>query len=153
MKVRDIMSQPAYCIAASSSAEQAAEMMASYDVGALPVLDEEGRVVGILTDRDIVVRGLAEGLSAPTVLVKQIMTAVPTTIDPEETVSDAAFVLLHVRAHRLPVVQNEAVIGVLSADDIVHNSDEEVVRLMVREIASRSQRVIDPAGRYLSSRL
>jgi CBS domain-containing protein len=141
MKVRDIMSQPARCVLAFHTAEQAAELMAVHDVGVLPVTDDQDRVIGIVTDRDIVVRCLAQGLSAATVSVQQIMTAVPTTISPDESIPDAAFVLKQLRAHRLPVVDEGRLVGMLSTDDIVrYSEDDNMAMLMLRRVVPQRPR-------------
>jgi CBS domain-containing protein len=81
MQTQEIVSQPVHTVKAAASVQFAAEMMAMYDVGALPVT-EDGRLVGIVTDRDIVLRCLAVGLSPTATEVEDIMTADPAALAP-----------------------------------------------------------------------
>ena len=140
MKVRDIMSQPAKTIHPFQTVEEAAEHMALHDVGALVVTDAD-QVVGIVTDRDIVVRCLAQGLAAATTTVRRAMTSSPTVIEPDESVSEAGLTLTNLRVRRLPVVEAGRLVGMVSSDDIVRHSDnEDLILLMVRRVAPRRTR-------------
>lgn len=112
----------------------AAEQMAGQDVGALIVTDTEGHPEGILTDRDIVVRCVAEGLSPGDTTVGDIMTGGVTTVLQETRVEVALEMMANEEVRRLAVV-NEAdrVVGIITLDDImggIVEQTEEVGRLL-----------------------
>ena len=137
MLVRDIMAQPVRTIAAAATAQEAAELMALHDVGALPVHENE-RIVGIVTDRDLVLRVMAPGLEAGLIPVSRIMTPDPAAVGPSASVADTARFITSVRVRRLPVVEDGRVVGMVTVDDIAqHCDDESLVLLMERRVAPR----------------
>lgn len=137
MEVRDIMTQPAKTVRASATVAEAAELMALHDVGALPARDED-KIVGIVTDRDIVLRCIAAGLDPGATLVRTIMTRSPVTVTPSTPVDDALWLFSHLRIRRLPVVEDHQVVGMLSADDVARYFDDEAsIVLMARCLAPR----------------
>jgi CBS domain-containing protein len=112
-------------------------MMALHDVGALPVT-EEGILVGILTDRDIVVRCLAPGRSPTATEVSKVMTPNPMQLAPESPVAHAARVFTDTRIRRMPIVEERRPVGMLTVDDVARNWDEDAkVLVMVRRVAPR----------------
>jgi CBS domain-containing protein len=136
MQVRDIMTQPAYTIQQGAPAEQAAELMAIYNVGALAVCDGE-RIVGIVTDRDLVVQCMATHRSPKVVAVRSIMTRELVVAEPSDPVQEVAGLMGRHGVHRVPVVQNERPIGMLSADDIARFYDDDVAIIeLERSLAS-----------------
>ena len=137
MQVRDIMTQPVKTIESSATAHKAAQLMALHDIGALPVSDG-GRIVGILTDRDIVLRCIAQGLDPETTDVQRIMTRDPVVEPPDVPVADAAWRFTSLRIRRLPIVEGGKAVGMLSSDDVArHWDDDAAVLLMVRRLAPR----------------
>lgn len=140
MQVRDIMTQSVKTIRASATVEEAAELMALHDVGALPVCEDD-RLIGILTDRDIVVRCLAPGFSPRAVAVRQIMSGNPAMVPPSASVEFAARLIANLRVRRLPVLADGRVVGMLSSDDIARRCDDDLAVLtMVRSLAPRRRR-------------
>jgi CBS domain-containing protein len=145
MRVREIMTAPVKTIEFSATVHQAAELMALHDVGALPVC-EQGRVVGILTDRDIVLRCVAQGLQPETTDVRRIMTRDPVVEAPDAPIADAAWRFSSLRIRRLPIVEGGTAVGMLSSDDIArHWDDDAAVLRMVQRLAPR-RRGLPPAG-------
>ncbi|MER5202142.1 CBS domain-containing protein [Streptomyces sp. NPDC002825] len=110
------MSTPPASVPPTTSIEEAAQHMARAGVGALPVVDDD-RVVGIVTDRDLVVRAMADGLS-PQTRVEEVMSAAPVTVDPEAAVAVALLVMRSARVRHLPVVAEGRLVGVVSFDDL-----------------------------------
>jgi CBS domain-containing protein len=105
---------------------EAAEQMRISGVGSLPVLDRDGEgCVAILTERDIVIRVLAEGRDARAVLVRDVATLDPFTCVPGEDVTAAAARMREHQVQHLPVVDGGEVVGVISLADIVFGRPDE----------------------------
>jgi CBS domain-containing protein len=137
MQIRDIMSHPARTIRASQTVKAASELMALHDVGALPVCQKD-RVIGIVTDRDIVVRCLAAGLDPEVTVVSKIMSKDPVVAPPDAPADDATRMLADLRIRRLPIVEDGKAVGIVTADDIArYSTHDTLVRLMVSRLAPR----------------
>lgn len=118
MKVSEIMTHGVACIAPQESLLSAALLMKKHDIGIVPVCDESGRISGILTDRDIVTRGIAEGRDTSTTPASECMTHGVICVAPDADVKEASELMARSRVRRLPVVQDDAVLGMLSLGDI-----------------------------------
>jgi len=124
-KIRDVMTKdPATC-RTDQSALDAARAMRDGDFGAVVVINESGDVRGILTDRDIVVRGVAEGNVPAETEISEIFTTEPTTLSPDDSIDDAVQALRDGHVRRLPVVEDLRVIGIVSIGDLAEARDEE----------------------------
>ena len=117
MRIADLMRKPVVAIAPEASLMSAAKLMEEAGVGALLVVDH-GRLTGIVTDRDVVVSGLAAGLP-PDARIDSAMTTDPVTVDVNEDISAATKALEGRKFRRLPVMDAGAVVGILSADDLL----------------------------------
>jgi CBS domain-containing protein len=115
--VRHAMTESPQTISPTMNAFDAAGMMKSEDVGVLPVV-ENGRLVGLITDRDLVLRVLAERQSPVDVKVGDIATKSPVTIRPDMTLSEAREAIEKHKVRRLPVVKGDEVVGILSIGDL-----------------------------------
>lgn len=116
MKIKDIMSIDVACVSADDSVERAAQLMQQYDVGSIPVCTRQ-QVVGIVTDRDIALRSVAAGQdSAQT--VRDVMTYNPVVGSPQMDVADAARIMSEKQIRRLPVVENDRLVGIVALGDI-----------------------------------
>ena len=125
MKVREIMTIEVATAQPDSTLEEVASMMKAEDAGAIPVLDED-ELVGIITDRDIVVRCIAEGRDATETNVEDILTEDLTTIEPDADVEEAARLMSERQIRRLPVVEDGMLVGVVSLGDIaIKEMDEQ----------------------------
>jgi CBS domain-containing protein len=118
MQVREIMTQPAHTIQASATAEQAAELMAEFNIGTLPVCDGD-HIIGMITDRDILIRCVAQHEAPAGTIIRNIMTANPAVAKPTDSVEAAVELLGEREIMRLPVVEDSHVVGLLSAEDVV----------------------------------
>src|SRR5206468_1896461 len=105
VKVKELMTEDAEIVSPESTIEQAAQAMADADVGSLPVL-RRGKVIGILTDRDIVVRVVAEGLPPGSTTVEQVMTSDVVHCSKEDEVEEAAEIMARNRVRRLLVLDD-----------------------------------------------
>jgi CBS domain-containing protein len=122
--VRDVMTPLPRVLDTSASVMDAAEIMRNSDIGDVVVL-EGGRLYGILTDRDIVVRVLAEGSDPATVRVGQVCSRELTTIPPTASVGEAVRLIREKAIRRLPVVEEGEVVGIVSMGDIAVARDRK----------------------------
>lgn len=123
--VSDVLSPDIMTISAVKTVRDAAELMRAADVGAL-VVTEGGQLVGLVTDRDLVVRVLAEG-GGPDTQVRVACSPDLVTVSPDDDVADAARVMAQHTVRRLPVVSGDKVIGIVSLGDLAQASDPDSV--------------------------
>ena len=126
MKVKEIMSSPVETISSDATITQAAEMMESFDVGVLPV-EQEDKIVGLITDRDIAVRIVAKKLDPESTSVNRAMTTDPICCSEDTDMEEAAKMMEEKKIHRLLALgsDNEEVTGVLSIGDIARKMKDE----------------------------
>ncbi|WP_346937768.1 CBS domain-containing protein [uncultured Clostridium sp.] len=117
MKVKEIMSKDVACLNPQDSIEKAAQLMKQYNVGSIPVCSNN-TVSGIVTDRDIALRAVASGQDSGQTTVSNIMTSNPTVGNPEMDVHDAAEIMSKEQIRRLPIVENNSLVGIVSLGDI-----------------------------------
>jgi CBS domain-containing protein len=142
MKARDIMTADPTSASVNDSAAQAARLMREKDCGSLPVSDATGKIVGVITDRDLAVRGLAEELG-PDARVSKLMTLFPYSCSPDDDVQAVEKIMAERKVRRVPVVdENQHCIGVIAQADLARAAtqkaavtDREVV-LVVERISS-----------------
>jgi CBS domain-containing protein len=121
VRISEIMHTPAVTCTPAASVGDAARLMATRNVGCVIVIDAVGDVAGIVTDRDITVRGVAEGRSGD-IPVEVVMTRSVATADPGADVAEAAATMMKRRVRRLPVVDVHGhVHGLVALDDLVRN--------------------------------
>lgn len=126
MQVKEIMTTNVAALAPDNTIMDAAKSMQTHNIGCMPVCQPDGKVAGILTDRDIVVRSLASNGDPKTTLVKDVMTKNVITAQPDMDVNTALETMATNKIRRLPVVQNEALVGMIAIGDfatrhIFHN--------------------------------
>ena len=118
MKVRDIMTKSVIHIGAGESAEVAARTFTHYNIGALPVCTGDGKLCGVVTDRDLVTRCVALGRAPAETTVREIMTNTVRTAQPDMEVNVAAHLMGERQIRRLPVVENGKLCGMVSLGDL-----------------------------------
>lgn len=119
MLVRDVMSSPVITMDENEASNKAAVSMDMNDVGALIVTNKAGKSIGIITERDLVIRVLAKNIKPDTVKAKEIMTTPLVTIEPEATISDAARRMTRLDIRRLGVIYKGNLLGIISSKDIL----------------------------------
>ncbi len=136
MRVNLIMTPEPACCTPDTTAKDAAILMKQYDCGAIPVVDNahSKRLVGMVTDRDLAIRGLAAG-KGPDTPVRGLMTNDPLSAAPEDEVETVREVMVSQQVRRVPVVdENGAVVGIVSQADLALEdgaaSDQEVGRIV-----------------------
>jgi len=118
MKIREIMTRGVFTTSPDDPLVEAAGLMRLHDVGVLPVV-ENGNVVGIITDRDIVLRGVAEGVDVQTMQVRDAMSVGSISISEEQTIDEAATLMQQYQVRRLPVLDAAGVVvGMISLGDL-----------------------------------
>ena len=122
--VREVMAQSVETVEPSAPVADAARKMRDADTGAIVVV-EDGQVRGIVTDRDIVVRAVAEGRGPDDVTVQDVCTSDPTTLSPDDDLDSAVSRMREQNVRRLPVVEDGQAVGVLSLGDLAMELDEE----------------------------
>ena len=118
MKIREAMTTPAVRIHPEESVSVAARMLERENIGSLPVCGNDGRLCGLVTDRDIVTRCLAAGRSASTTSVREIMPTGIVSASPDMDVERAADLMGQRQIRRLPVTENGRLCGMLSLGDL-----------------------------------
>jgi len=124
MKIRDIMVGDVQVAEADDTLDEVAIMMRDQDVGAIPVVDEE-ELIGIITDRDIVVRCIAEGKDPSEVAADEAISSDLQTIDPEADVEEARRMMSDYQVRRLPVVDHGRLVGMVSLGDLAVKTDKQ----------------------------
>ncbi|UPM54308.1 CBS domain-containing protein [Gottfriedia acidiceleris] len=122
MRVKDVMSSNVECCSNQDSLQSVASKMETLNVGAIPVVDN-GQVVGMITDRDLALRGISQGGNAN---ASQVMSNNIVTIDCNASLQEASNLMAQHQIRRLPVVENGNLVGILSLGDLAvqEQSDE-----------------------------
>ena len=132
--IRDVMtSNPTSC-EPSTTVVDAAKVMAQEDVGPVPIVDG-GRVVGIVTDRDLVVRVLAEGRDPNSTTIGEIASADLVTVQPDSDLNEALNLMAQNQVRRLPVVEGDQLVGIVAQADVARAADEEKTGEVVQDIS------------------
>jgi len=134
---RDIMTPNATSCSADSTAADAARRMAEHDVGAIPVCDSEGRLCGVVTDRDLAVKVVAAGQDPETVRLSDLVddTGV-VTIGADDSVEETIRMMKDHAVRRLPVIDGNALIGMVSQADIARAMPDTTIGDLVDAISS-----------------
>lgn len=125
MKVRDVMTAKPIHIHKDEPVAVAARMMTHYNIGAVPVCSGEGRLCGMVTDRDMVTRCLAAGKDPEKTRVAEVMTGSVITTGPDMETTAAAAVMGSKQVRRLPVVENGKLCGIVSLGDLAVNGKSD----------------------------
>ena len=118
MKLRDIMAHPVVRIHPEESVAVAARILARYNIGLLPVCGGDGRVCGVVTDRDLVTRCIASGRQPASTQVREVMTTQVVAVRPDMDAAAAAQLMGMQQIRRLPVVENGRICGMVSLGDL-----------------------------------
>jgi CBS domain-containing protein len=129
------MTPGAECVKETETLAEAAVKMRNMDVGALPICGEDQRLKGILTDRDIVVKCLAEGGDPRTATASEFAQGKPVTIGADDDVNEAIKVMREHKIRRLPVIEGHDLVGMLAQADIAISAPPEQVGETVEGIS------------------
>lgn len=132
--VREAMTASPRAVQVSTSAVEAAQLMASENVGSLPVV-ESNRLVGMVTDRDLVLEVLAKERDASTTRVGEICSRDPVTVRADEPLDDALGRMAKQQVRRVPVVEGEELVGIVSQADVARVAEAQATGQLVEEIS------------------
>jgi CBS domain-containing protein len=132
---REIMTGGVECVGEKETLVDAAKKMRDLNVGSLPICGEDGRLKGILTDRDIVVKTLADGGDPATTTAGDLAQGKPVTIGADDDVSEALATMKQHDVRRLPVIDGHDLIGMLTQADVARSLPHERVGELVEHIS------------------
>src|SRR4051812_8867637 len=137
-KARDIMNPDCTCVGENESVLDAARKLKQLDVGAMPICGEDNRLKGMLTDRDIVVKVLAEGKDPSSTKAGELGQGdgKTITIGADDPIDEALRTMTANKVRRLPVIDGHDLVGIISQADIARNLDEEQTGDLVEAISS-----------------
>ncbi|MFI9236746.1 CBS domain-containing protein [Streptomyces sp. NPDC053079] len=124
---KDIMHEGAQWIPQTETLDVAAQLMRDLNVGALPVADANERLCGIITDRDIVVKCIAEGIDPSQCRAADLCEGTPRWIDANADVEDVLHEMGGHRIKRIPVIENKRLVGMISEADLAHHLTDEQI--------------------------
>ncbi len=121
MKVKDCMCHEVCFVTPNNTIQDCANIMKDEHVGCIPVCDNSKNVVGLVTDRDIILRGIACNKDAKTTPVSEIMTCKVHCCSPDADVTEAERLMSQNQVKRIPVVENNKIVGILTLGDLATN--------------------------------
>ena len=132
--IRDAMTSNPTAVHPDTTVLEAAQKMKSEDVGALPIVEDD-RLVGVVTDRDLAIRVLAEGKGAETA-VSEIASKDIVTVDPQQSIEEAARLMAEHQVRRLPVCEEDGkLVGMLAQADIAQSGHDSLTGETVQQIS------------------
>jgi CBS domain-containing protein len=132
---REIMTGSAECIGENETLEEAAKKMKQLDVGSLPICGEDNRLKGMVTDRDIVIKCIAEGKDPRNTKAGELGQGKPVTIGADDSVEEAIRTMQEHKVRRLPVIDGHDLVGMVSQGDIAKDYPEDRVGDLVAFIS------------------
>lgn len=130
-KARDIMTADAECIGENDSIIDAAKKLAKLNIGSMPICGEDNRLKGMLTDRDIVVKVLAEGRDPNSTTAGELGEGKPVTIGADDDTDLILKTMAEHKVRRLPVIDGHDLVGMVSQADVANNLEEQEVGKLV----------------------
>ena len=137
--VRDAMTADPRTVRAEDSVVDAAKIMEEEDVGSVPVVDVDNVLVGMITDRDIALRVVAAGKEPRSTAVSEVATKEVSPAYPDEPLDRALEQMAHRQVRRLPVIEDDRVVGILAQADVVQEVKEKEAGKLVEEISESRQ--------------
>jgi CBS domain-containing protein len=134
-KARDIMHGGARCVSEHDTLDSAARQMRDLDVGALPICGDDDRLQGIITDRDIVVKCIAENCDPRSTTARQLAQGKPVTVEANADMNEVLQVMEAYKIRRVPVIDGKRLVGMISEADLARNLPEEAVGHFVEAIS------------------
>lgn len=137
--LKEIMARDIVCTLPSTSLEEIAKMMVDYDCGEIPLVenDQDKKVVGVITDRDIVCRTLGVGKNPMKLTAKDCMSSPPVTATFDMAVDDCIELMEEHKIRRIPIVdENGSLCGMVSQADLVQEIGEEDATKLIQEVST-----------------
>jgi CBS domain-containing protein len=130
------MTGGAECVGESDTVLDAAKRLADLDVGSMPICGEDNRLKGMLTDRDIVVKVLAQGKDPSEVTAGELGEGKPVTIGADDSVEESLQTMKEHKVRRLPVIDGHDLVGIVSTADLAKSVDEDKVGDLIEAISA-----------------
>lgn len=135
VSARDLMTPDPQCVGENDTLIEAARLLRDLDVGALPICGEDARLKGMLTDRDIVVKCLADGGDPSTITAGSLAEGKPITIGADDDIREALETMQTAQVRRLPVIDGHDLVGIISQADIARSLSSAQTGETVQEIS------------------
>jgi CBS domain-containing protein len=133
--IKNVMTSDPCTIDADKSVAYAAKMMRDEDVGLAPIVEGD-KLIGMLTDRDIAIRVVAEGRNPDQLTVREVASKQVVTIDPQQDLDEALRIMAKHKVRRLPVVEEDGkLVGVVAQADVAREGDDTQTGRLVEEIS------------------
>ncbi len=132
---RELMSADVQCARSSDSILEVARKMAEADIGALPICGEDGKLKGMLTDRDIVVKVVAQRKDPLGVHAGELAEGVPVVVQADDDVTAALTAMAQHRVRRIPVLEHEKLVGIIAQADLARELDHEQAAGVVEAVS------------------
>ena len=133
---RDVMTETAECVSVNDTVATAARRMASLDVGSLPICGEDDRLKGMLTDRDIVIKVVAQGQDPQQVTVSSLAEGTEVvTIGADDSLEEARRTMEQHQVRRLPVIDGHRLVGIISQGDLAKALPDDQTGRLVESIS------------------
>ncbi|MHA6794438.1 CBS domain-containing protein [Pseudonocardia bannensis] len=132
---REIMTPDPTCVRAADPVFEAAVRMADHEVGALPICGEDDRLAGMITDRDIVVRVLAQGKDPRAVHVGELAQGETVTIGADDDAAELLRTMAEHQVRRVPVIDGHRLVGVVALADVARSLDDAGTGLLVEALS------------------
>jgi CBS domain-containing protein len=134
--VRDVMTHDCACIGEGESVLEAARQLASRNIGSMPICGDDDRLKGMVTDRDIVVKVVSEGRDPASVTAGDLAQGEIVTVDVDASVEDALNTMSERQIRRLPVIENQRLVGVVAQADLARSLPDAQVGELVGAISA-----------------
>ena len=136
---KEIMTPAPQCCSADTKLNEVASLMLEADCGEIPVTDGSNRLIGVITDRDIVIRAVAKGKNASATTARECMTEPVVVVNEDTTLADVMSVMEENQIRRVPVVDGSGCCcGIISQADVALSADKTETGEMVREVSKDS---------------
>jgi CBS domain-containing protein len=133
---QDIMHVGVTCIGEKETLQHAAQQMRDLDVGSLPVCGDDNSLRGIITDRDIVTKCIADGVDPAKVSAGELMHGMPVTIESQADVTEVLRAMEQYKIHRLPVIESQQPVGMISQADLARHLPEKLVGEFIEAVCA-----------------
>jgi CBS domain-containing protein len=136
MSVKDIMTTNVACCTPDQSIQQVARLMVEHDCGEIPIVDESNKVVGVVTDRDICCRAVAQGANCADMQISDVMTSPAVCVTQDTSIADCTTLMEENMIRRVPVTdENGCCCGIVSQADLAGKTDGSMLDELLREIS------------------
>ena len=123
MKVKECMCKEVSCVKPETKITDVAKLMLNKHVGCIPVCDNDNKVVGLVTDRDLILRSIACEKDSKQTPVSEIMTTKLFNVSPDAEISEAEKIMCECQVRRVPVVENDILVGIITVGDLTNNKN------------------------------